>query len=389
MRILYHHRTRAEDAQGVHIEALCRAFEHLGHEVNLVGPATPSGNGGERSGSRDNATLFGRAMPHWLYEVLALGYNVPAFFLLVGQMLRQRPDVVYERYALFNVSGRLAAALFRVPFILEVNAPLSEEMQEHGGLVLRGLARRTENWLCRSATRTVVVSSAMREVFTRRGLPEERFLVIPNAVDRARFHPGVDGAPVRRELGLGARFTVGFVGWIRPWHGVADLLEAFALLVRKKPEAVLLLVGDGPAVPELRERAEALGLAEQVIFTGAVAREAVPGYVGAMDVAVQPNVTSYASPIKLFEYLAAGRAVVAPNRPNITEVVREGREGLLFQPGNVEQLAGQLSRLALDGDLRRELARKAANTVEERGFFWEANARRVLGAVEPRAVGEA
>ncbi|HKJ87113.1 MAG TPA: glycosyltransferase family 4 protein, partial [Gammaproteobacteria bacterium] len=338
MRILYHHRTRAEDAQGVHIEALCRAFERLGHEVRLVGLAVPAGQGGGNAGARNNTSLFGLTMPHWLYEVLALGYNLPAFFVLTWQMLRFRPELVYERYALFNVAGRWAAAVFRVPFVLEVNAPLSEEMKEHGGLVLQGLARRVENRLCATADRTVVVSAAMREVFTRRGLPEERFLVVPNAVDRDRFHPGVSGDGVRKELGLGDHLVVGFVGWIRPWHGVDDLLEAFGRLAERRTDAALLLVGDGPAVPALRARSVELGLEDRVIFTGPVDRERVPEYVAAMDVAVQPNVTAYASPIKLFEYLATGRPVIAPDKPNITEVISEGREGLLFRAGDVEDL---------------------------------------------------
>ncbi|KPV40024.1 group 1 glycosyl transferase [Thiohalorhabdus denitrificans] len=385
MRILYHHRTRGEDAQGVHITALCRAFEGLGHEVRLMGPPLPAGGGRSDSGKRDNATLLGLPLPHWLYEVLALGYNVPAFFALAAAILRWRPDFVYERYALFGVAGRLAAGIFRVPFILEVNAPLSQEMKDHGGLVFQGLARRVEDRLCAGATRTVVVSAAMRDLFVRRGLPEERFLVVPNGVDRERFHPGVDGEAVRRELGLEDRFVIGFVGWIRPWHGVHDLVEAFARVVAQRKDAALLLVGDGPAVPELRARAAELGLADRVVFTGAVAREAVPGHVAAMDVAVQPDVTPYASPIKLFEYLATGRPVVAPDRPNIAEVVGDGRQGLLFRPGNVEELAAQLTRLALDPGLRNALSMRAARAVEEQGFHWEANARRVLAVVDRHA----
>lgn len=382
MRILYHHRTRAEDAQGIHIEALCSAFRALGHEVELVGPVTRAGGGqGAASAQRAANTLFGVAVPAWFYELLAIGYNLPALAVLVLRMLRRRPDLLYERYALFNVAGLLAARLFRVPFVLEINAPLSEEMQAHGTLVFRRAARAIEDWLCRRATRTVVVTAAMAEIFAQRGAHRERLMVIPNGVDRRHFNTGVDGGPVRRRLGLEGRFVVGFVGWIRPWHGVDRLLDALARLVPEFPRLHLMLVGDGPALPDLRAQAQRLSLEDAVTFVGSVAREQVPCYIAAADVAVQPDVTSYASPIKLFEYLAMGRPVVAPRRPNIEEVITEGRDGLLFTPGDVDELAGCLRRLLKEEQLRRDLALEAERLVEQRGYYWEANAQRVLAAV--------
>ena len=379
MKILYHHRTRAEDAQGVHVRALCQAFRDAGHPVRVIAP--PRWRSGAKGGDRAEgaaARIGGRAIPQWAYELLALAYNGPAFVMLCGAILWQRPGLVYERYALFNVAGRLASALFRVPFVLEVNAPLSLEMQREGGLVFRRLAQRLEDWLCSRATQTVVVSGAMARILAARGVPEGRLMVIPNGVDRRAFHPAVDGSAVRRDLGLEAQFVVGFVGWVRPWHGVDRLLQAAASLRESIPELVVLVVGGGPAIPELREQAQRLGLGERARFVGAVPQSEVPAHVAAMDVAVQPDVTEYASPIKLFEYLALGKAVVAPAKPNITEVVADGRDALLFDPGHTGDLARCLHRLWADPELRHRLATRAGDLVEERGFTWEANAARVL-----------
>ena len=390
MRILYHHRTRAEDAQGVHVRALCRAFRDLGHRVRVVAPPRRGAPAAPGSGEAAGARLFGRAIPQWVYAVLALAYNVPAFAVLCAVMLGARPALVYERYALFNVAGRLAAALFRVPFVLEVNAPLSLEMQREGGLAFPGLAQRMEDWLCRSATRTIVVSAAMGRMLTARGLPEQRLMVVPNGVDRGAFHAAVDGAPVRRALGLEDRFVVGFVGWVRPWHGVDRLLEAAARLGDAVPDLAVLVVGGGPAIPALRAQAEAAGMAARVRFTGPVDQAQVPAYLAAMDVAVQPDVTEYASPIKLFEYLAMGKVVVAPDKPYIAEVVADGREALLFPPGRSDALADRLLRLYREPGLRRTLSAGALRLVEERRFTWEANAERVLALAEPQpAAGDA
>lgn len=386
MRILYHHRTRAADAQGVHIRALCEAFRRLGHQVEVVGPVRESATeahdkGDSRSTGGGPNALFGITLPHWLYELLALLYNGPAFLVLVFRMLVRRPGLLYERYALFNVSGRLAAAVMRVPFVLEVNAPLSDEMKAHGGLVFQRLARAMELWLCRSATRTVVVSGVMRDLFVAKGCPQERFLVVPNAVDRKAFNPELDGGAIRRRLGFEGCTVVGFVGWIRPWHGVEGLVDAVAGLVDRFPGLRLLLVGDGPAVPELRDRVAAAGIVDRVHFCGAVAGAEVPAHVAAMDVAVQPDVTEYASPIKLFEYLAMGRAVVAPAKANIREIVTDGEQALLFPPGDTNALSGCLERLLADPGLRQRLSQGALDLVARRQFYWEANAQAVLQAI--------
>ncbi len=122
-------------------------------------------------------------------------------------------------------------------------------------------------------------------------------------------------------------------------------------------------------------------MGERVVFSGAVPREEVPDHVAAMDVAVQPDVTDYASPIKLFEYLAMGKAVVAPDKPNIREVVADGQEALLVPPGSAAAMAEALARLHRDAALRRTLGARAARLVSERAYHWEGNARRVLEAV--------
>jgi len=383
MKVLYHHRTRGADAQGVHIRSLTGALRSLGHEVRIVtlarqqDPASASA----RPRARGGPSLLGRTIPHWLYELIALGYNLPAFVVLSVSVLRDRPDLIYERYALFNMSGLWVAKLFRLPFLLEVNAPLSLEHREHGGLVMHGLAQRIERWLCRSATRTVVVTAAMGRIFEQAGVPAGKLLVMPNGVDRARFHPGIDGRAVRRELGLEGAFVVGFVGWIRPWHGVDRLVDAVARLAPRRPELHLLLVGDGPATDALREQVRVRGIHDRVHFTGPVPADAIPAHIAAMDVAVQPDVTDYASPIKLFEYLALARPVIAPDKPNIGEVVEHDVSALLFKPGDAGELSEAIQRLDAEPGLRERIAQRGAALIDERGYNWEANARRVIEVV--------
>ena len=391
MRILYHHRTRAEDAQGIHIHALCDAFRSLGHSVEVValvgqrppsaGKPEPSKAEGAPAESDSRPVLLGLPIPYWLYEVMALAYNVPAFFWLLWRGLRTRPTFIYERYTLFTFAGWLVARVLRVPFILEVNAPLSLELQTHGNLTFRRLAERLENALCARSTRTLVVTQAMADIFIARGVPAERLEVIPNGVDGSRFHPTVSGETVRRRYQLEGCRVIGFVGWIRPWHGVDGLIQAATRLMNHHADLRLLIVGDGPAIPALREQANATGFADRIIFTGPVAREEIPQHIAALDVAVQPDVTEYASPIKLFEYLALGRTVIAPDRPNIREVVTQDESALLFPPRDWDAMEKSLAMLLDDPNHRDQLAANAAQLVETRGYTWVGNAERVVGMV--------
>jgi glycosyltransferase involved in cell wall biosynthesis len=324
--------------------------------------------------------VVAKAVPPLVYELLELGYNAYAFFRLGLHMLRRRPGLVYERYSLFTVAGLAAARLFRVPFILEVNAPLAWEKAEHGRLFLQSLAARIERFVCARADHTIVVSSVLGEMLAREGVPRERLVLMPNGIDPAEFHPRVDGRHVRQRHGIPEGAPVaGVIGWFRPWHGLDALIQACAdHQLFEERNLFLLLVGDGPAVADARRLAERLGWAGRVIITGAVPRAEIPAYGAAMDVAVQPRVTAYACPMKIIEYLGLGRSIVAPDQPNIRDLLEDGRNALLFRPEDYSSLADAIERLLVDDTLKARLAQGAVATVGERDLTWTGNARRVV-----------
>jgi glycosyltransferase involved in cell wall biosynthesis len=166
---------------------------------------------------------------------------------------------------------------------------------------------------------------------------------------------------------------------MKPWHGVADLLDAFARTCAPpgEPAPVLLLVGAGPEEEALRRRAMAPDLTGRVEFTGAQAHDAIPALVRRFDVAVAPYramPSFYFHPLKIVEYLAAGVPVVYSDQGDLRELV--GAAGLAYPPGECDELAGRLTALLHNHVLRRELAQAA----ERRGgeFDWRRIAERVL-----------
>ena len=177
---------------------------------------------------------------------------------------------------------------------------------------------------------------------------------------------------------------LGFVGFVRDWHGLDAVIAAMAA-DRDGPKVRLVVVGDGPARPALERQAAALGMAERVTFTGLQPREAIPALVAGFDIALQPLVVRYASPLKIFEYMAAGRAIVAPDQPNIREMLRDEETALLFDSDAAGAMWHAIRRLAGDAALRRRLGAAARAEIARRDYTWRGNAARIVAWARERS----
>jgi glycosyltransferase involved in cell wall biosynthesis len=378
MKILYHHRTGSKDGQAVHIEELTAALRKLGHELIIVGPAMTARQGfGTQSGL---VARLKRHLPRALYELLELSYALIAYIRLERAYRRTRPDVLYERSSLFMPAGVWLKRRYRLPMLLEVNAPLFAERREVGGLALERLARWSEALTWRAADYVLPVTRVLAEHIKQAGVPDARIVVISNAIDPARFLRDVDREAAQRRLGLTGRLVLGFTGFMREWHRLDQVVE---LLAELDPGlgAHLLLVGDGPVRAALEAQARDLGVGQRVTFTGVIERDAMADVVAAFDIALQPAVRPYASPLKLFEYMALGCAVVAPRTPNIEEVLADGDSAVLFDPIRAGALKGAVERVCRDAALRARIGAAAREAITDRGFTWEQNARRVESLV--------
>jgi glycosyltransferase involved in cell wall biosynthesis len=373
VRLLYHHRTRSRDGQRVHIDGLVGALRRAGHEVVVVGPK-------EKAASRADGGAAERGPPRAsaLRELAEIAYNVVERRRLRAAAARLHPDAIYSRHALFCSSAVAVGERLRLPVVVEVNAPLADERRAHGGLRFAAFARRHETATLRRADRVVAVTQALAERLVAQGVARERIEVHWNGLEPEALRAPPDGAALRERLHLDGRLAVGFVGFVRDWN---RLERAFPFLARH-PEAVLLLIGDGPDRARLEAEAARLRVAERLRFLGTLARGELLAHVAAFDVAILPEATEYASPLKLLDYLAAGRAVVAPDRANLREVLADGENALLFDPARAGAFDEALERLAASPPLRAQLGARGRATLSRLGLTWDANAARVVELFE-------
>ena len=379
MRILFHHRVASRDGQAVHLEELITALQRLGHETILVGP--PSLTASRFGASDPLVDRIKRAIPGALYELLEVAYNFKAFLRLRTAVRDHCPDVIYERFSLFLFAGILVRRLYRVSVLLEVNSPLYEERAQNDGLRLHRLGRWAQRLLWNQADHVLPVSRVLARTVEEYGVSASRITVIPNGVNPERFGVMPETDVAKTSLRLPARIVIGFTGFIRSWNEVHRLID-FTAQHHTRLDTHILVVGDGPARAFLEQHASTQGVSDRLTITGVVERDKVARYIAAFDIAAVPSVNPYASPLKLFEYLQLGRAIVAPDTENIREILTNEEDALLFDPAGDGALEAVLLRLCSDPLLRSRLGNSARQTITRKSLTWESNAKRVAAIAE-------
>jgi glycosyltransferase involved in cell wall biosynthesis len=200
-----------------------------------------------------------------------------------------------------------------------------------------------------------------------RGVPEDRMIVLPNGVDAARFAPRQRDSELERELGVAGKTIIGYAGGLVDYEGVDLLLEAIAALSQQRDDFHLIVVGDGHYQVRLEELADRHRVGDVVTFTGRVPHSEVDRYLSLFDIAPFPRlplpVCEMISPIKPFESMAMGKAVIVSSVAALTEIVSDGRTGLVFAKGEVIGLTRTIERLLESPELRISLGTAAREWV--------------------------
>jgi glycosyltransferase involved in cell wall biosynthesis len=282
------------------------------------------------------------------------------------------------------LAGTLLKRKLGIPLLLEVNSPLVLERSLYsGGLSLKVLARWAEGTAWRSADYVLPVTRVLGSLVAEYGVSAERIVVIPNGVNEAHFSNAPNPEAAKASLDLAGRLVLGFTGFVRDWHGVDRVVRWLA--TSQAPEnAFLLVVGDGPVRGELEALAKTLGIADKIHFTGVLDRHHIPAHVAAFDIALQPAVTAYASPLKLMEYLYLGKAIIAPAEPNLLEVLIDRENALMFDARHENSLENVLATLCEDAALRYRLGVGARQTIDTRELTWQGNAKKAISLIQGR-----
>lgn len=317
-------------------------------------------------------------LPHEFY---CLQMNSSLRRKLKGLLKRQKWDVIYERYSLWSFVGAQLAQNWGIPYLLEVNSPLPMEQEVYRGMDLSVLAHAIEKELFTAADGVFAVSEELRRYAIDRGASRQRTFVIPNGVDPRVFDPDIDGGYVREKLNIGKDdFVVGFVGSIKPWHGIDILVDAFRELSLTRLNWRLLIVGDGPLRDWTQKYLKKNCLEDRAVLAGKVPHHLVPTYIASMDVTVAPYPPMddfYFSPLKIFEYAAMAKPIVASAQGQPSDVIENHETGLLYAPGDRKGLMDCLTLLSRNKELRLELGQRARKMVLER-HSWDGKVKRVV-----------
>ena len=289
-------------------------------------------------------------------------------------------DLIHERFNLLALGGAWASKKLGIPFVLEVNADLLEQ-RRFKGIQERGLRRLFAIWATRTcfntAARIICISPHLKEhLHTKWNINEGKLTVLPCAADVEAFKPNYNSETVRKSLGLTTEPVVMWVGGFYPWHDLSLLLESFTLILKRRPDARLVLVGDGETRSAVEDVITRDGLRHAVILTGKIAHSQVPEMLSIADVAVVPSPPITASlggtgtPLKLFEYMAAGKAIVATALDEAAEVIKDGYNGVLVETGDVNKFAEATLRLINDPEERMRLSQNAREQAVKQ-YSWE------------------
>lgn len=312
----------------------------------------------------------------------------------------EKPDLVYARLSGYTVAPLLLARFWRSPYFVEINSQMALDAQLRGhSRFSLAVIRRVEEMNCRRADRIFAVTGRIRDrMIAEYGLEPEKVIVTGNGANTDLFLPRARD-DCRRALGIHHTGPiVGFVGNLVYWQGIDQLVAAAPSIVRAVPDILFLIVGDGAEYASLTSRVDAAGIRDHFSFTRSVPYDQVPTYIGACDICTAPftgkrNVATGLSPLKIYEYLACGRPVVASAIEDIRVVLDRSGGGVTTPIDEPCALATAVIAMLASPERMREMGTSGSEYVR-RHHSWQSIAERITreasrgGEVMIRPVGD-
>lgn len=328
-------------------------------------------------------------------DIAGIAYNDAIYNTLVRELDSKKVALIYQRSALNGYAGIKYAIEHDIPFILEYNGSEIWISNKWGGKKLNAVevSEKIERLTFEKADLITCVSNPLKEQLIKMGIDEKKIIVTPNSVDPEMYRPDIDGNLLRKIFGVDeSKIVIGFIGTFGAWHGVDKLMQAYVNILRDenmKKKTHLLLVGDGTKMQEVKQIIAHNHIENNCTLTGIVPQEEGPNYLASCDILVSPTIKNpdgtpfFGSPTKLFEYMAMGKAIVCSNMDQMGEILDDGENALLCEPGDVIDLQNALARLIEDEVLRKKLGENARELVCSK-YTWELHTKHIIDSLKAR-----
>lgn len=350
-------------------EQLMKALSQLGHDIRIFWMKPESRFNGSALGQVKN-TLKKR-FSGYLHDPKQLASNIPYLIREYRILKHEKPDLVISRLDNYLFSSLLVCKLLRIPLVIEADAPGRYEIQKFCPEFrhMARIARWIENITMNHAELSICVSETMRSYFILEGTRPEKVLTISNGADMEQFNPARRSPELLSKYQLTDKVIIGFIGSFHAWHGVENMIHAIGHVFMKYSNVAFLLIGQGGAMRDkLKELAQEKQFASRIILIDYVDYAAIPEYVATMDIclALYPNLPFfYFSPMKVYEYMASGKAVIASRIGQIEDIIQNNENGLLYEPDQTDRMTAALEYLIENPARRTQIGESARKTIEQ------------------------
>ena len=358
-----------------HVFNLLNALKHRGCQVTSIIPGENSLEKQTQNAFRRIKTRIPSRLSSWMRDAYEIFYDYQFKKRYEHIFNKGSHDLIYERLTYFHQSCSQFAERLITPYIVEIHSTV-EARKWLGNYHFPKLAESIQRKVLERADAIIVMSSVLREIYIQKGISPEKIHVVPNAVDELLFNPEKDGGrDIRNEKDLAGKTVIGHVSSMKQYHGIDLLLQAMRIVKEKSNNSHLLLVG--PFDPSLTS----IYQDGFMTVTNAVSYQEIPRWVDSMDICIVSILETRGSPIKIFEYGAMAKPVIAPDLPAIRELLRHMETAYLFRPGDPKSLAEAILQLIH----APELAIKLGMNLREKILMehtWKRNAERILDIYE-------
>jgi glycosyltransferase involved in cell wall biosynthesis len=389
MKIVYISWFSSGEGSQVHAKEFIHGMESLGHTIIPVELSlrSPSSQKVKQEETVKRSTYQENKLKGFIRECKSLALNIPRLFRLHKLIKQHQPDCIINRYAIYDISALLAKFLFNVPYIAEVNGSVIFERNLLGKFYFKPIANYMERLIFRKADTVTLVSQELLKYFEKNHYDTTNTIVTPNGVDIEKFNPDTSIEPFGKDIKEIVRWkdkiVIGFLGSLKPWHGVERLINILPEMLNANPNIRLLIIGDGKERTRIESKLKEYNLEDHVYITGFLGHEDIPKALNMVDVCTAPynDIDHFHfSPLKIFEYMAMGKPVVAPALGQCKELIIDDFNGILLDQNTNENLKQALLKIIEDEEYRVTLGHNAREYIAQ-NYTWKVNAQKIENAV--------